>query len=536
MKNNFFTKLTFLLVMLTVSVLAKSQEIQIHNGAQFQVTSLETVETVMDASDSQTSFLTRAGFIGNKFRVLNLDGELNEMSKFDIELPEIEGKKVKYFWATKLGSSVYFLSRYFDSKANTYYMYASELDPSNGTFKRHFEAVKVTDDKFNSLVKPFDATRSADSTKVLFLTRYPTKGSENARYGLKVLKDDMSPLWSKDIEFPIEDKYFTMMDLEIDGEGNVHLVASIRMTNDEKDEKDSESRYYVNVYSYFWESGELKQYEVGFQEEIMRTIDLQLNRSGELIGTGFYSERKLVDSYKGFFYLRIDPKSKEVVAKNLSPFSTELLAELIGDRKAEKGKEMPPYIVRASIPLSDGGMAVVAEHYVYRQSTDSEGNTTESWLYGNAVVMFLDSEGKMTSAGVIKKKQFCTAKNGQATLMQKLGIGVYPGVNELPYYGISIMENNKNVYIMYNENPKNAERLKNDQKPLSVRQKTSVTQLVSFTPDGNLTSDVLFKSQDKEAGYSMPLMPRSSIQYSANEMIVFGRKGKNMRVSRITIK
>ena len=59
-----------------------AQEIKIHNGAQFTVTSLESVETVLDASDNQTSFLTRAGFISNKFRVLNLDGQLNEKSKW----------------------------------------------------------------------------------------------------------------------------------------------------------------------------------------------------------------------------------------------------------------------------------------------------------------------------------------------------------------------------------------------------------------------------------------------------------------------
>ena len=75
-----------------------------------------------------------------------------------------------------------------------------------------------------------------------------------------------------------------------------------------------------------------------------------------------------------------------------------------------------------------------------------------------------------------------------------------------------------------------------DKKPLSVRQKNSITQLVTITPEGKITSDVLFKSKDKASGYSMPLMPRSSIQYSSNEMIVFGRKGKNMRVSRVTVK
>jgi len=34
----------------------------------------------------------------------------------------------------------------------------------------------------------------------------------------------------------------------------------------------------------------------------------------------------------------------------------------------------------------------------------------------------------------------------------------------------------------------------------------------------------------------MPLMPRSYVQYSKNETIVFGRKGKKMRATRISIK
>ncbi|MBK7127773.1 MAG: hypothetical protein IPM74_14965 [Crocinitomicaceae bacterium] len=532
--------LSFLIAgMALTSLPAFSQTIEVHNGAQFQVTSLESVETIIDVSEQGTSFLTRAGFIANKFRVLNLDGQLNELSKFEIEVPEVNGKKLKYFWSVKLGNSVYFMSRYFDRKADEYTLYASQLDPTNGQFKQHFEAVKVVDKKFGSLSNPFAAVRSVDSTKVLFITEYPTSGSENARYGLKVVKDDMSTVWAKDIEFPHQDKDFSVLDYDVDRNGNIHFTAAIRMDWDEKNDKDSRGRYYITIYSYFHETGELKQYEIGFTQEIIRSIDLVINEKNELVGTGFYSEKKLADSYKGFFFLRINPETKEVVAKTLTPFSQELLAQLIGERKAEKGKELPAYEIRRTLPLPNGGMAVVAEHYVYQrtESTNSSGQTTtyETWLFGNVVTMFIDADGKMQTAGVLKKKQLCTAKNGNATLMQQMGIGMYPGVNELPYYGIGILEHNGNIMILYNENPKNAERVAAGKNPLSVRQKTSVTQLVTFTPDGNVSSDVLFKSKDKEAGYSMPLMPRSSIQYASNSMVVFGRKGKNMRVSRLTV-
>src|SRR5688500_16695927 len=75
-----------------------SQEIEIQNGAQFTVANSEYVESLLEVNEERTSFLVRAGAITDRLRVLNLDATLNEMSKYEIEIPEVDGKKVKYFW------------------------------------------------------------------------------------------------------------------------------------------------------------------------------------------------------------------------------------------------------------------------------------------------------------------------------------------------------------------------------------------------------------------------------------------------------
>ncbi|MDG1913528.1 MAG: hypothetical protein P8I55_02950 [Crocinitomix sp.] len=534
------TSLCLLIMVLATTNTSFSQDVKIENGSQFKVTSLEQIRTIIDVQDDQSSFLTSAGLLGKKFRVLNLDGNLDIKSKFDIETPKIDNKKVKYIGSEKFGPSTFFFSRYFDRKADSYTLFASQLDPNTGKFVKNFEACKVTDDKFGAFRNPFSTFTSIDSTKMLILTTYPTKRNENVRYGLKVVNPDMSTVWAKDIEFGEADKDFRLTDVEIDRSGNIHMIATLRMSREEKKEKDSKSRYYTNVYSYFHETGELKQYEIGFTEYIIRSIDLDVNDQDELIGMGFYSDKKiqLIDNYKGFFFIKIDPRTKEVVASNVSPFSEELIEELAGKRKAKKGK-FPPYVVRKSIPLDNGGYAVVAEHYVYTQNTTTSSSgqqqTTETWLFGNVVVMYMSPDGKMETASVIKKKQYCTAKNGGASLLQQLGFGLYPGVNELPYYGISIIENDNNIYIMYNENPKNEQRVKDGKNPKSVRQRNSVTMLNTFKPDGSTYGEVLFKSKDASEGVKMPLMPMSSVQYSDNSAIIFGRKGKKMRATRITI-
>lgn len=530
-------KNALMIAIFATSFTSFGQDVTIENGGQFKVTNLETIETVIDVNDDQSSFLTKAGLLGKKFRVLNLDKKLNLKSKFEIEIPKVQGKKVKYIGAYKSGKNIYFMTRYLNKKTNTYSLFASELNSNSGKFNRHLEVLTVTDDKFKSLRNPFSIVRSIDSTKILVAIVYPTKQKENVRYGFKVFNNDLTEIWSKDIEFNERDKDFRIQDFEIDSKGNIHMVARMKMSREDKKDKGAKSRYYINVYSYFHESGELKQYEIGFTNEIIRTIDLDVNKNDELIGMGFYSDKnfQLVDNYKGFFFLRIDPNTKEVVASKKTEFSKELIEQLAGKRKAKKGK-FPPYIVRQSVPLDNGGYAVIAEHYLYTQTEDSKGNTRESWLFGNVVVMYLNKDGKMTTASVLKKKQYCTAVNGNASFLQMLGIGLTPGVNELAYYGISVMRNKDNIYLLYNENPKNEARLKEGKNPKSVRQRTSVTMLMTFTPDGKINGDVLFKSKDKANDIKMPLMPRSYQQYSENSTIIFGRKGKKMRATRITIK
>ena len=507
------------------------------------VANLESIENVLHVGSSHSAFLTSAGLFGNKFRVLNLDGNLDLKSKFDIEIPKIEKKKVKYEWSNTVDDKVYFLSNYFDRKSDSYTLFASELATKTGKFNKHFQVLRVVDDKFKSGHSPFTITRSVDSTKVLVVTAYPTRNREDARYGLTVVNRDLTVLWQKDIQFPERDMDFSLLDTEVDMNGNIHFVAKIRMSREEKNEKDAKSRYYAKVYSYYHEEGELKQHEISFQDYILDDIDLDVNDKNELLGTGFYSEKFLSTGYKGFFFVKIDPNTKTVSAKNVSEFSPDLIKQLYnnerqGERKAKKGK-FPAYVVRASLPLKNGGYAVVAEHYVYTrtQSTSANGNQTtrESWLFGNVVVMFLDADGKMETASVLKKRQYCTAVNGGASMLQQFGIGTVPGVNELAYYGIATIRNNSDISILYNENPKNEARVSEGKKPKSVRQRTSVTMLATFTPDGKVSGDVLFKSKDRSEGIKMPLMPRSYIQYSDNETIVFGRLGKKMRASRITL-
>lgn len=538
-KNHFFCAL-LALFSLSLSPLF-SQDIEVVNGSEFKVSLTERLEQVIHADDEKTTFLTQAGLFGNKFSILNLDNKLNVISNVEIELPEIKNKDVDYISSTNIDGKPYLFSRYFDRKNDKYFLFASEVNTEKATFNKHYELIEVKDDKFKKRLNPFTSALSEDSTKIVFLTEYPTKRNEKVKYGLTVFDKTMNEMWAKDIQINELDKDFRFESIKVDKKGNIHFAARLRMSREEKRESDANSRYYYNVYSYFQESGELKQYEIGFKDEIMRTLRISLDEQDQLIGMGFYADRKLSGNYKGFFYFRVNPETKEVEATNLSEFDKDLIKSLYnnenkGERKAEKGK-FPPYVLRKSIGLKDGKMAVIAEHYQEMESDDRI-----SYLFGNVVIMFLNADGKMTTASVISKKQYATSKkanessSGSPSFLQMFGLGIFPGTNEVPYYGISIIEHEEDIYILYNDNPKNEGRLKEGKNPKSVRKRNAVTQLVKCTPDGKVDGSVLFKAQDRKEGVKMPLMPEAYTQYSENSTVILGRSGRKMRATRINIK
>lgn len=518
-----------------LSGMTLAQKVEVVNGAPFKIEKKnESIENVLNTDRDNISFLTKKR---KKYKLVTLDKNLSLESSKLLELPEVKGKEVKYIKAEKLGDKTYFFSRSWDKKNDTYTLYASELNLKTSKFDKHIEVLKVKDKKFGSLWSPFSIVRSIDSSKVMFGISYPTKEKENARYGFVITDNNMNELWRNDIEFDELDKNFTLDDFLVDKEGNIHVTANVRMDRDEKKKKGASSRYYLAIYTYKHELKKIQRYDIGFKDEVILSNFFKVNEANELVCTGFYGEKKLFDAgMKGFFFMRLDPVSMEVKAKNLSPFDKKFLGQLMSDRKAEKGKGLTDFYVRETFNLSDGGMAVVTEKYEHYQTEDGNGNvTSEVWIYGDVVIYFLDKEGKMKTYSILKKKQI--ARNVYNGLHYQLISMIFtPTGAEVPYYGIGCTIKDDKIQLVYNENPKNEARLKAGKKPKSVRQRTSTTNLVQFDANGKIESSTLFKSKDKDAGYKMPVMPRNRFLYGEGKMILVGQKGKNMRVVDLRVK
>lgn len=468
---------------------------------------------------------------------MSLDSKLKVDVSKELELPEVNKKEVKYLDAAQVGEKTYFFSQNFDKKADKMTMFASDLNIQKGKFNEHYEGMEVKDDKWFSWTRPFTIVPSKDSTKLMFICTYPAKNKEKARIAVKVTDNDLNEIWKNDIIFDQENRDFTVLDYLVDTDGNLHMAVRNRLENDEKKNKGSKGRYYVSLFSYFHASEELKEYEIGFKNEIIMTAHLQLNKSNEIICTGFYAENKFFDAgMKGFFFVKIDPSSKEVVATNIDPFDKQFLGKLMSERRAEKGKSINGYLIRNTYAMEDGGMTVVAEYYDYQEIRDQDGNVVKQiWTYGNVLVFFLDADGKMKTYSILKKNQTCSTKGTIGSIAALAGLTPQPGANELAYYGIGTMMKGDQLYLIYNENPKNAARVKEGKNPKSVRQTNSETVLVTFDREGDIQQDVLFKSKDKAKGYKMPLMPRYTFNFAEGGMLVIGRKGKNARVTEIMV-
>jgi hypothetical protein len=266
-----------------------AQDVKVFNGTPFMMSNgNEQFSKILNLNPKNFSFLTKSGL--RKYRVVSLDEDLKVDVSKDLELMEVNQKEVKFVDAGQIGDATYFFSQSFDRKTNEMNLYASNLDIKTGEFKEHNQALNIQNDKFVALSRPFQVIRSVDSSKVLFVCDYPVKNQDNATVAVKVTDNKLNELWKQDIIFDKMNRDFSVLEYLVDNKGNIHISASVRMDNDEKRDAGAKGRYYVAIYSYFHETGELKEYEIGFQEEIIMTSHLELNDKDELICTGFYTE------------------------------------------------------------------------------------------------------------------------------------------------------------------------------------------------------------------------------------------------------
>lgn len=387
-----------------------------------------------------------------------------------------------------------------------------------GTKFKKIDEIKTEGRKTGS----FDVELSKDSTKFLVYHNEPYDKYEDEEFSFKVYDNTLTPVWEKGITLPYKDENFNIKDYKIAGNGTVYMLATI-YPDKSKGEKTKSKEYQVNKYvilSYNGKDDDLQQFEVNLSGKWIDEMSYEINEeTQELIVSGFYADDHKM-AVKGTFFLSMDIESKKVKVTSIKAFDKEFISESIGEKKAEKGKGIRYFDFDYMFTRKDGGIYMVAEQYYLttRTYTDSNGNTRTVTVYNydDIMVTSINSKGEIEWTRLVEKR---TGSSGPAYLS----------------YAVNFNKNNDQLNIVFNDNPENISRAKDDTKKIKALKsyKKSIAALVNINIEGYMSRTAMFQNRDLDKTY---LRPSLFLSTDDESFITVATRGKNYKFGKFTFK
>ncbi len=438
------------------------------------------------------------------------DSQLNLIFRKEL-IVKFHDNEVEYFSAKKMGDKFYLFSRFWDNKERVRYFLASEISKNGEIIGEPKELISMDESvagRGNNIGMAF----SFDSTKVLLYSDIKEKGSEAENYFFKTFDVNLNPIWESMITLNYSSKLFAIQKYVVDNEANIHILG--RVTVERKDREKGDPSFFYTMLSYFHASKDMKEFIPDVGDAYTSGIGIKPDRNGNIIATGFYSE-KSANSLKGVFLMKINIASKAVVVQKVKAFDVEFLSLFLRENQANKGKELYSYVIDYIYLDQNDDIIVMAEQYYVQvyTTTNSSGYTTTRYIYNynHIISVKFSAAGDVLWWAKIPKLQ----RSGNST-----------------YFSYMFAVKNNNVYVLYNEHKKNIESLDPKKMATLANPKDAITVLVAIDNKGNVEKIPMFEAKDDEG--NTIFKPTTAKYLSPSENLALSIRGKKFKLGRIS--
>ena len=442
-----------------------------------------------------------------------------------------EGKKWKTLdQVVYMKEEMVLFSSFKNQKLKKNFLFFQTIDKKtlkpNNDLKKIAEIDYSDNSRYNAGNYGFEMSR--DSTKFMVYYNLPYNKKEKEKFGFHVYDQQMNTLWNKNITLPYTDKLFHVGDYELDNEGNVHIIGRI-FKDRVKLERFGKPNYKFEILSYYDQGNSLEKYQIQTEDKFLTDMQIAISDEQNIICSGFYSDEGTY-SVKGSFFFKIDRESKAIISKNYSEFSIDFITQHMKPgkqkrikKRAKKGKnrELYEYDLRDIIIKDDGGIVMIAEQFYIRVVTNTRTNsngitattTSYHYYYNDIIVVNISADGTFKWTEKIAKKQHTVNDDGHYSS-----------------YDVAVVGDK--LHFIFNDHKKNME-YKGDGKRLRYykgKKSKSLAVMVTLDANGKQSKKALFSVKDKK----MYLRPKFCKQLLANQVLVYGQKGRNHYLGKMT--
>jgi len=233
----------------------------------------------------------------------------------------------------------------------------------------------------------FSLALNNDSSQFAILAIDPWHKKENKKFTAKYFSLDMQLLWQKEFSLPYGSEFTDIKQVKADNHGNLHMGIEIYPERGFTDvnQRDQTQHKFI-LLSYFPEQNKIKETDLNIGEKWVSDMAMDITNKDEIVVSGFYSKDRF-NSIAGSFYLRLNSTDLSVQASSLQALSKESVIDLIGEKKTEKGKEVPRVELRHIIVNENGSSTIVGEQFWMRERNEYN---TAGGFFTRQIFYFMD--------------------------------------------------------------------------------------------------------------------------------------------------
>lgn len=488
---------------------------------------------------------------GKKFFVKVFDAsEMKLMATNEIVFPELKGKELDFEDFAVLNDKVFALGSLYDRKNKEFTLMALEISKEGkvtSNKKKLFQA-KVTKKREKGA---FYFKDSPDNDKLLIMHASLFKKEDIMQYEIKLIDENLNILASHLERVSFTDRRdleFTIADFDVSFNDDIYLV----INESYRDRKKKENIEKFEIHAFKKVNDYKKEVvKVNFKDREVINCEMLVTGDNLLQVVGFYSSVKKSGranwKLKGVYAGTVDMNSNTVTNLKFNEFDYDTKVKLIGERRANKGKDVLPfYSTHSLIEKDDRGLILLAEyklvHVGNTQGIGPLGVTPITYTTNEIIVTSLNTDGSVQWANVIPKKQrasFTTLSLGLFGFAGNSNFSVGVGISiplavlgKGPEYlgAIPIYEDGK-LTVVFNDNRKNIGVTDIEKIKWLGNHNKAIPAAVTFNDSGEIT-----RIDSKEAEKNQ-LILRPGVFYRNNprEYLIYASKRSQDKLGRMKI-
>lgn len=438
------------------------------------------------------------------------------------DMPEALDVPESYTSLEIVGDKVFAAFQQYDSKSKTLGVYAFYLD-SEG--KKTGKITRIHREKVDNWagVGDIDIVFSEDKKHFLFFYKAQGGSREAESYSFKIFTQDLALAHSRDISFPVQDRYFLFNQIALANDKEVYISSSVyddeENNNDGKRKKRVKSKtgsWVIHLFSFRMDDdqeGAIKDLELNLKSRYVTSARFKVSDQ-RVIASGFYGKRP--GAVNGVVSLIYDREKDQIIRDDMEDLPASTLADF-GKSTQKSGKLSASNMYIKDLSLSkDGSYYMLGEQYyvveVMRTSSNGFVYTDYYYHYNDLLLTKVDPTGDISWSHRVGKRATTRVENN-------LGYGCY-------------MHHNKEtdmIYLLFNDNPDNFKLIQEGKFKATSFASGNVVS-VNVRPDGNMTKTLLWNNKEKKLLFH----PELSSQVSATKAFLACQRGRKSSTVTVT--